>query len=118
MRKVILSAAFVSLASVVAAAGSAFAADAAAPAVFQNAGCWSCHGYQGQGGRAGPRIAHIRFDYATFSNFVRTSSGNMPPFTQRLLPDEGLRQIYDYLQSVPEGPDPATTPLLQNVYGD
>ena len=118
MRSLILSAAFVSLAAFVGSSDTAGAADAGVPEAFQNAGCWSCHGYRGQGGREGPKIAHIAMDYGAFELWVRTTSGDMPPYTARILPDPELRIIYDYLQNIPEPPTPDSIPLLQSVFAD
>jgi mono/diheme cytochrome c family protein len=116
MRNVYLSAAFISIAALAGSVGPANAADANIPEAFENAGCWSCHGYRGQGGREGPKIAHLPLDYAGFSTWVRTTSGDMPPYTARILPDADLRTIYDYLQNIPEPPTPDTVPILQNIY--
>jgi len=90
------------------------AAEAAAgQAAFNRIGCWGCHGYVGQGGRDGPAIARPALPYPAFSAFVRTTTGEMPPFTARVLPEADLESIYAYLQSIPPPPDPATIPLLQ-----
>jgi mono/diheme cytochrome c family protein len=85
--------------------------------VFVRVGCYSCHGYQGQGAGTGPRIARTAHSWAAFSTFVRNTSGDMPPFTQRVLPDQDLADIYTYLESLPVPPDPKTIPLLQQVGG-
>jgi mono/diheme cytochrome c family protein len=118
MRNVFMSVGFASLAALAATCQTATAADANIPEAYQDAGCWSCHGYRGQGGREGPKIAHVPLDYAGFSTWVRTTSGDMPPYTARVLPDSDLRTIYDYLQNMPEPPSPDTIPLLQNVFAD
>ncbi len=102
-------------------AGAAQAADAAAEdgaAVYSRSGCWGCHAYLGQGGRDGPQIAHTALSYEAFSTFVRNSTGDMPPFTARIVPDADLEKIYAYLQSIPEPPAPETLPLLQDVFSD
>jgi ubiquinol-cytochrome c reductase cytochrome c subunit len=81
-------------------------------AAFLRHGCWECHGTQGQGGVTGPRLAPNPIPFETLSNFVRTTSRQMPPFRKEILSDEDLADIYAYLQSVPKGPDPASIPLL------
>jgi mono/diheme cytochrome c family protein len=78
-------------------------------------GCWSCHGYEGQGGSTGPRLAPNPRPYAAFSAFVRTTSMNMPPYTEHVLPENDLRDIYAYLASIPASPAAASIPLLQQV---
>jgi mono/diheme cytochrome c family protein len=80
-------------------------------AFLQN-GCWQCHGYQGQGGITGPKLAPNPIPFETLSNFVRTTNRAMPPFSKEILSDEDLADIYAYLASIPKGPDPNSIPLL------
>jgi ubiquinol-cytochrome c reductase cytochrome c subunit len=99
-------------------ASSASAAAAAAPdrarlrEVYVRNGCWSCHGYEGQGGSTGPKISPPPA-LAAFGTFVRNTSGAMPPFTTAVLSEQDLRDIHAYLQSIPPGPNVATIPILQ-----
>jgi mono/diheme cytochrome c family protein len=94
------------------ASGCANAADAAkGKQAFVRAGCWQCHDYQGQGG-VGPKLAPEPMAYETFSAFVRTTSRQMPPYTEAVLPESDLADIYAYLQSMPKSPDPKSIPLL------
>lgn len=98
-------------------AAPAMAADGETPReVFNRVGCWSCHGYEGQGGRHGPAIARTSQNYEAFSAFVRTTSGAMPPFTERVVSDQDLRAVHAYLQSLPEPPSPDDFSLLQGVF--
>lgn len=83
--------------------------------VFERVGCYTCHGYEGQGAGTGPRLAPNPLPYEAFSTFVRQTAGDMPPFTPAVLSDEDLRSIHAYLESVPQPPDPADIPLLQNI---
>jgi ubiquinol-cytochrome c reductase cytochrome c subunit len=106
--------AFTVLTHVFSTTSPATAQDSAAErAAYVRGGCWSCHGYEGQGGRPGPAIARPTMTYAAFSRFVRTSSRAMPPYTARVLSDADLEAIYAYLRSIPEPPAPETLPLLQ-----
>ena len=80
---------------------------------FERVGCWECHGHQGQGGNAGVRIADpVPLAWPAFLAWVRTTSGDMPPFTEKVLPQQDLVDIYAWLQSVPKAPDYKTIPLL------
>jgi ubiquinol-cytochrome c reductase cytochrome c subunit len=79
---------------------------------FLQHGCWQCHGYQGQGGITGPKLAPSPIPFETLSNFVRTTSRQMPPFSKDILSDDDLADIYAYLVSVPKGLDPKDIPLL------
>ena len=85
---------------------------------FERVGCWECHGHQGQGGNAGVRIADpVPLAWPAFLAWVRTTSGDMPPFTEKVLPNQDLADIYAYLQSVPKAPDYKSIPLLAQQLG-
>ena len=95
---------------------SALAADAeAGREAYERVGCYTCHGYQGQGAGTGPKLAPDPLPYAALANFVRQTSGDMPPFTPAVLPDADLQDIYAYLQSIPQAPDVDDIPLLQDI---
>jgi ubiquinol-cytochrome c reductase cytochrome c subunit len=119
MRKTISAAALIIAASLF--GGSAAFAAQAAPqgdatkgkANFERVGCYQCHGHQGQGGREGPRIADpVPLAWPALQAWVRTTSGDMPPYTPKVLSDAELIDIYAYLQSVPKAPDFKSIPLL------
>ena len=93
------------------ASASAASAEKGKMAFLQH-GCWQCHGYQGQGGVAGLRLAPDPIPFETLSNFVRTTNRAMPPYRQEILSDDDLADIYAYLQSNPKGPDPNSISLL------
>jgi ubiquinol-cytochrome c reductase cytochrome c subunit len=94
----------------------AVSADAASAekgkAAFVQHGCWQCHGYQGQGGVTGFKLAPDPIPFEALSAFVRTTNRNMPPYREEILSNDDLADIYAYLQSIPKGPDPASIPLL------
>ena len=121
MRRIIFSAALV--AASVFGASSAFAAQAApqgdaakGKANFDRVGCYQCHGFRGQGGREGKRIADpVPLAWPAFQAWVRTTSGDMPPYTPKVLSDQELIDIYAYLQSVPKAPDYKSIPLLSGM---
>jgi mono/diheme cytochrome c family protein len=106
----ILAAAFLTSAAAAQPQGNAERGKAA----FLRVGCYTCHGYEGQG-VPGKKIAPNPLPYPAFSNFVRTSPGEMPTFTAQILPDQDLADIYAYLRSKPASPNPANIPLLQEV---
>ena len=81
--------------------------------LYVSVGCYQCHGYEGQGGAAGPRLAPRPLPYAGFSRYVRRPTNQMPPYTERLVPDTDLAHIYAFLQSRPNPPAASTIPLLQ-----
>ena len=93
------------------AASSAFAQDAqTGNQLYQEKGCWTCHGTVGQGGR-GPNLAPGPLPYAAFAAYVRTPALDMPPYSQTLVSDAELQNIHAYLESIPELLDPDDTIL-------
>ncbi|HEY6240412.1 MAG TPA: cytochrome c [Burkholderiales bacterium] len=81
-------------------------------AAYVKHGCWQCHGFVGQGGVTGPKLAPNPMPPEALSAFVRNTSGAMPPYQKAILPDEDLADIHAYLQSLPKAPDPKNIPLL------
>ncbi len=94
----------------------AFAASAEhGKAVFIQKGCWQCHGTMGQGSIAtsgGKRLAPDPLPWEAFSAFVRSTNRAMPPFSEKILSDGDLADIYAYLQSIPKPPAANSIPLL------
>jgi mono/diheme cytochrome c family protein len=96
--------------------GSAFAADAAkGKAAFMKYGCWQCHGMEGQGSAitsAGKVLAPDPLPYDGFSAFVRSTNRAMPPYSEKVLPNEDLADIHAYLASISKPKDYKSIPLL------
>ncbi|MGZ3295921.1 MAG: c-type cytochrome [Xanthobacteraceae bacterium] len=93
--------------------GGALAASAEKGKIaFVQHGCWQCHGLQGQGGVAGPKLAPEPLALETLTAFVRTSNRAMPPYMEAILSNEDLADIHAYLESIPKAPDPKGIPLL------
>ncbi len=93
--------------------GAAYAASAEKGKVaFGKNGCWQCHGWEGQGGNAGPKLARTQLPLEAVMTFVRATNGPMPPFSKKVLSDEDLTDIYAFISAQPAPPDPKTIPLL------
>jgi mono/diheme cytochrome c family protein len=101
--------AFVFAVVFVAGTGGAMAASAEhGKTAFMEHGCWECHGTMGQGSIAtsgGKVIAHTALPVESFEAFVRGTNRAMPPYSEKILSDGDLADIYAYLQSVPKPPD-------------
>jgi mono/diheme cytochrome c family protein len=83
---------------------------------FMEHGCWQCHGTMGQGSIAtsnGKRLAPNPPPWETFYAFVRSTNRAMPPFSEKILSDGDLEDIYAYLQSIPKPPDVNGITLLK-----
>jgi len=100
---------------------AAAAAQTAAPAgnaqtgkkLFAADGCYQCHGYEAQGGSAGARLAPRPIAYAQVLKYVRHPTGEMPPFTEKVVKDSELADIYAFLRAQPPAPDVDKIPLLK-----
>ena len=95
---------------------SAVAADAAkGKADFMKYGCWQCHGTEGQGSAitsAGRVLAPDPMPLETFVAFVRSTNRAMPPYSEKVLPNEDLADMHAYLSTIPKAKDYKTIPLL------
>jgi mono/diheme cytochrome c family protein len=80
--------------------------------LFVKLGCYTCHGYQGQGGGAGAKLAPRPIAAAALIAYARRPSGSMPPFTSKVASDAELADIRAYLASVAEPPPVKNIPLL------
>jgi mono/diheme cytochrome c family protein len=84
--------------------------------IFVSDGCYECHGReaQGQGGVVtGPSLAPHPIPFATLVSYVRQPTGEMPPYTKKVISDAELADIYAFLQSIPDAPKPDSIPLLK-----
>jgi mono/diheme cytochrome c family protein len=81
--------------------------------LFLSDGCYECHGRQAQGGAAGPRLGPGPLPLAAILKYVRQPSGQMPPYTPKVISDADLADVYAYLQSLPQPPKPDSIPALK-----
>src|SRR5690348_5912940 len=83
--------------------------------LFLRDGCWECHGYAGQGGRDGARIASTALNAQALIRYVRRPSGSMPAYIDKIISDQELTDIWTYLKTLP-GPKPVKDiPLLNAI---
>lgn len=82
--------------------------------IFTKDGCYECHGREGQGAAqgAGPRIGPPLLSQDALIKYVRQPSGQMPPYTSKVISDQELADIFAYLQSRPKGTLGKDIPLL------
>ena len=80
--------------------------------LFADKGCYSCHGFVGQGSREGPRVTPP-LAYPAFIAQLRTPRAIMPPYEAALVSDQQAADIHAYLASQPKPPDPKSLKLLQ-----
>ena len=98
-------------------------ASAQAPAAAGNAqpgkdlylkySCYACHGYDGHGG-AGARIVPLPMTVTRFTAYVRNPR-RMPPYTDKVLTDAQLADLFAYVKSLPASPSADQIPLLNRI---
>jgi len=102
-------------------AAAAPAAGAAAPAgnaqqgggLYVKYGCFQCHVNEGQGGPQGPRLGPDPIPFARFSSYVRSPTGDMPPYSTVVISNQELADIYAFLASRAKPQPLSAIPLLQ-----
>lgn len=119
MRVTVFVGTMVVLASIAGAQGqSAPAQPSVAPAgnadegkkLFTSYGCYQCHGREAQGSSStGPRLGPRPIAFTAFSRYVRRPTGQMPPYTSKVVSDADLANIYAFVQTR------ATPPAVQSV---
>jgi ubiquinol-cytochrome c reductase cytochrome c subunit len=80
--------------------------------LYKKIGCYQCHGGEGQGGLSGPRIGPALFPYARFSDYIRKPTGDMPPYSAKVLTDQEIADIYAWVNARPRPPAVNTLPQL------
>jgi mono/diheme cytochrome c family protein len=80
--------------------------------LFMAYGCYECHGRQGAGAAIAPQIGPPRLSLAGVLRYVRAPTGQMPPYTTKVVSDQDLADIYSYLKTFPAPPPSSSIPLL------
>ena len=83
--------------------------------LFDKDGCYECHGFVGQGTKDGARIGPPVLNVQGLIRYVRKPTGAMPAFTEKVLTDAELTDIYAYLRSVPAPKAIKDIPLLNDL---
>jgi len=72
--------------------------------VYLAVGCMYCHGRAGQGGAlnyTAPPLARTELPFDGFKGVLRESLRDMPAYTEAVLADNDVADIYAFLQSLP-----------------
>ena len=81
--------------------------------LYERNGCYQCHGWVGQGGLNGPRLAQTRHTQVSFTAFLRNPpSGGMPPYRAKVMSDQEVADVYGYIKSFPPPKAAKDIPLL------
>jgi ubiquinol-cytochrome c reductase cytochrome c subunit len=75
---------------------------------FVKVGCAQCHGREAQGSpTTGPRLGPNGLPYPAFARYVREPRLQMPPYTEKILSDADLADLYAFVQSRPKAATPS-----------
>jgi len=83
--------------------------------LFVRDGCYQCHGYAGQGSIAGARLAPPVLNAQGIAKYIRRPTGGMPAFTDKVVSDQDVADIYAYLKTIPAPKPVKDIPLLQDL---
>jgi mono/diheme cytochrome c family protein len=82
--------------------------------IYTADGCYECHGRVGQGSiqTGAPRIGPPALTIDAFARYIHAPTGNMPPYTSKVVSDQDVADIYAFLKSLPPAPQAKDIPLL------
>jgi mono/diheme cytochrome c family protein len=83
--------------------------------LFVKDACYFCHGYAGQGGRDGARIAATTLSAQALIRYLRRPFGSMPAFTAKVISDQDVMDIQAYLLSLSAAKRAKDIPLLDQL---
>ena len=82
--------------------------------LFMKDKCYTCHGTRGAGGGiAGPQLAPNVLPLEAIKIQLRQPASRMPPYSQEVVSDGQIADIYAYLKSIPAGKPASEIPLLK-----
>jgi mono/diheme cytochrome c family protein len=80
--------------------------------LFDVMGCGSCHGYEGQGSRDGPKL-NPPPAFPVMLLQLRMPRDLMPPYRENLLSDQQAADLQAHMLSFPKPADPNTIRILR-----
>ena len=83
--------------------------------VYLADGCYFCHGRAGQGGAyngPAPVLAKTEMPFEGFKGQLRQPSQDMPAYSEPVMTDQQIADIYAFLQSLPGRRDPKSIAIL------
>jgi mono/diheme cytochrome c family protein len=85
-------------------------------ALYQDYGCYACHGHSGVGGlSSGPALAGRRLTAEHVVAYVRSPKGVMPPYRKGVLSDADLHEIARHVVAMPGARPVAQIPKLARL---
>ncbi len=80
-------------------------------------GCYFCHGRAGQGGAyngPAPVLAKTEMPFDGFKGQLRQPVQDMPAYSEAVMSDQQIADLYAFVQSLPGRRDPKSIPILNN----
>ena len=81
-------------------------------AIYRKVGCFQCHVNEAQGGANGPKLGPDPVPFARFAQYVRRPTGDMPPYSEKVLSAQDMADIYAFVRARPRPPAVSAIPLL------
>ena len=72
--------------------------------IYLRDACFTCHGRSGQGGvyrGPAPILAHTALPFEGFKGVLRNPPNDMPAYSEAVLSDKDIADIYAFVQSLP-----------------
>ena len=85
--------------------------------IYMKNGCYQCHGTVGQGTIAGARLGPPPLTVQGMIRYVRHPAGQMPAFTEKVMSDKELTDVYAFLKTIPPPKPSKYIPLLNDLRG-
>jgi len=85
--------------------------------VYLRDACFTCHGRSGQGGAyngPAPVLAHTALPFDGFKGQLRNPANDMPAYSDAVLSDKDIADIYAFVESLPGPGSPKDHPILSN----
>ena len=85
--------------------------------IYLAVGCFTCHGRSGQGGALNgpaPILASTELAFDGFKGQIRDPSNDMPAYSDAVLSDKDVADVYAYVKSLPGARSPKDIPILNN----
>ncbi len=90
---------------------------AAGKKIYLADGCYMCHGRVGQGGAyngPAPVLAKTEMPFEGFKGQLRQPAQDMPAYSEAVMSDQQIADVYAFVQSLPGRRDPKSIPILNN----
>jgi mono/diheme cytochrome c family protein len=85
--------------------------------IYLAVGCFTCHGRSGQGGAfngPAPILASTALPFDGFKGQIRDPSNDMPAFSDAVLSDKDIADIFAFVKSLPGPRSPKDVTILNN----